>query len=169
MARPRATSLRTNSGVTKSGTEAPKLSPSAGAACGAIEHLLAAEILALGDVDHLLGDDAGARPFELGHGLAVERPQWPVRVGEVAGEMLAGDVAVVDRLDRAAFIFLDAAALAHPFDAGAGKPLLDVDSDIGIRIGAGRIVDRHRRSRGASVSVISRSGTRRSGAASGRA
>ena len=32
MARPRATSLRTNSGVTNSGTEAPKLSPSSWAA-----------------------------------------------------------------------------------------------------------------------------------------
>jgi hypothetical protein len=32
MARPRATSLRTNSGVTNAGTAAPKLSPSASAA-----------------------------------------------------------------------------------------------------------------------------------------
>ncbi len=32
MARPRATSARTNSGVTNSGTDAPKLSPSAAAA-----------------------------------------------------------------------------------------------------------------------------------------
>jgi hypothetical protein len=32
MARPRATSARTNSGVTNSGTDAPKLSPSARAA-----------------------------------------------------------------------------------------------------------------------------------------
>src|SRR5204862_1877695 len=32
MARPRSTSLRTNSGVTKAGTAAPKLSPSARAA-----------------------------------------------------------------------------------------------------------------------------------------
>ena len=31
--------------------------------------------------------------------------------------MLAGDIAVVDRLDRPAFVFLDAAALLHPFDA----------------------------------------------------
>ena len=29
------------------------------------EHLLAAEILAFGDIDHLLGEDAGARPFQL--------------------------------------------------------------------------------------------------------
>ena len=36
----------------------------------AFEHLLAAEIFALGDVDHFLGDDAGPRPFELGDGAA---------------------------------------------------------------------------------------------------
>ena len=43
-----------------SGTEAPKLSPSFARPFGAVELLLAAEVLALGDVDHLLGDDAGA-------------------------------------------------------------------------------------------------------------
>ena len=37
---------------------------------GEIERHLAAEILALGDVDHFLGDDARARPFELGDRLA---------------------------------------------------------------------------------------------------
>ena len=36
----------------------------------AVEHLLAAEVFALGDVDHLLGDDAGAGPFELRDRLA---------------------------------------------------------------------------------------------------
>ncbi len=36
--------------------------------------------------------------------------------------MLAGDVAVVLGLDVAALIGLDPAALAHPLDAGAGKP-----------------------------------------------
>src|SRR6266571_1042350 len=35
----------------------------------ALEHALAPEVLALGDVDHLLGDYAGARPFELGQRL----------------------------------------------------------------------------------------------------
>ena len=40
---------------------------------GAFELLLAAEVFALGDVDHLLGDDAGAGEFELGDLVAVER------------------------------------------------------------------------------------------------
>ena len=34
----------------------------------ALQHCLAAEIFALGDVDHFLGDDARTRPFELGEG-----------------------------------------------------------------------------------------------------
>ena len=38
---------------------------------GALELLLAAEIFALGDVDHLLGDDAGAGEFELRDRVAV--------------------------------------------------------------------------------------------------
>ena len=67
------------------------------------------------------------------------------RVGEIARQVLAGGVAVVDRLDRAAVIFLDAAALLDPFDAGALEPLLDVDRRIVVGIDAGRIVDRQRR------------------------
>ena len=77
MARPRATSSRTNSGVTNSGTDAPKLSPSSCAFLGDVEHFLAAEIFALGDVDHFLGDDAGAGPFELGDGVVLF-PSSPV-------------------------------------------------------------------------------------------
>jgi len=107
----------------------------------AFEHLLAAEVLALGHVDHLLGDDAGTREFELGHLVAWKPAQRLGCVGEIAGEVLAGRVSVVHRLDRAAFIFLDPAALAHPFDAGAGEPLLHIDGDVRIRERAGGIVD----------------------------
>ena len=63
---------------------------------GEIERHLAAEILALGDVDHFLGDDAGARPFELGDRLAVEAAQRPRRVGE-RQQRRGLHVAVVDR------------------------------------------------------------------------
>src|SRR6516164_1808122 len=65
MARPRATSLRTNSGVMKGGI-------------GAFELLLAPEILARRDIDHLLGNDSGAGEFELGDVVAVEPAQRPV-------------------------------------------------------------------------------------------
>ncbi len=70
MARPRAISSRTNSGVTKSGIAAPKSSPSARRSAAPASACGAAEILAVRDVDHLLGDDAGAGELELGHGLA---------------------------------------------------------------------------------------------------
>jgi hypothetical protein len=63
MARPRRISSRTNSGVMNSGSAAPKLSPSASRSWRARAHL-AAEVLARGDVDHLLGD--------------ARRP-WPIR------------------------------------------------------------------------------------------
>ena len=111
----------------------------------ALELDLAAEVLARRDVDHLLGDDAGARPFELGHRLAGECAQRTMRLREHAREMLVADAAIVLRLDDAAFILLDAAALAHPLDPRARQPGIDVDRRIGIGVGAGRIVDRHRR------------------------
>jgi hypothetical protein len=42
------------------------------------EHFFAAEIFALGDVDHFLGDDSGARPFELSQGVrgTFPSPLW---------------------------------------------------------------------------------------------
>src|SRR5690348_456372 len=46
-------------------------------------------------------------PAERG-GIRSNRPPRPRRVGEVACEVLARDVAVVDRLDRPAVVFLDA-------------------------------------------------------------
>ena len=109
-----------------------------------VEHLLAAEIFALGDIDHFLGDDALARPFELRHRMAVEPAQRSRRIGEIAREMLAGRVAVIDRLDRPAVIFLDAAALLDPCDARALQPRLDVDRHIVVGVRPGRIVDPHR-------------------------
>ena len=66
MARPRAISSRTNSGVTKSGIAAPKSSPSR--MHGGVG--LAAQVLADGDVFHLRRDDAGAGVFQLGDGGA---------------------------------------------------------------------------------------------------
>src|SRR5690606_16391973 len=91
------------------------------------------------------GDDAGLGELVLRDRLAVERAPWLRRVRKIAREVLAGDVAVVDRLDRAAFIFLDAAALLHPGDARALETLLDVDGDVVVGVGAGGVVDRQRR------------------------
>ena len=50
---------------------------------GARQRLLAAEVLAVRDVDHLLGDDAGARELELGDGLVRRMP--PPLGGRVGG------------------------------------------------------------------------------------
>ncbi len=44
---------------------------------GAFQLFLAAEVFALGDVDHLFGDDAGARPFVLGDGVPIRVPLVP--------------------------------------------------------------------------------------------
>ena len=145
MARPRATSLAHEFRRDEQRHRSAEALAVVGAFLRDVEHCLAAEIFALGDVDHFLGDDALARPFELRHRLAGQRAHRARRVGEIPREVLAGDVAVIDRLDRAAVIFLDAAALLHPCDAGALETLLDVDRHIVVGIDAGRIVDRQRR------------------------
>ena len=58
----------------------------------ALQHLPAAEILALGDVDHLLGDHARARPFKLGErvGSCFPSPGRGPRGARVAGWLRGG-------------------------------------------------------------------------------
>ena len=63
--------------------------------------------------------------------------------------MGSADIAVVFRLDVAAFILLDAAALLHPLDARALQAGVDVDGDVRIGVGAGGVVDRQVRLAGA--------------------
>src|SRR6476659_9711544 len=118
MARPRAISPRTNSGVMKAGTAAELLAVGE-RGFGALELFLATEIFALGDVDHFLGDHAGLGELVLRDRLAVQGAPRLRRVGKIARQVLAGDIAIVDRLDRPALIFLDPAALLHPGDAVA--------------------------------------------------
>ena len=60
-------------------------------------------------------------------------------------------LAVIDRLDRAAVIGLDAAAFLDPFDAGARQALFQVERGVGVGVGAGRIVDRNRRLAGGGI------------------
>ena len=110
----------------------------------AVELFLAAEIFALGDVDHFLGDDAGLGEFILRDRLSIQCPPGLRRIGEIARQVLAGDVAVVDRLDRPAFIFLDPAALLHPGDAVARKSLLHVDRHVRVGVGTRGVIDRQR-------------------------
>ncbi len=109
---------------------------------GAFELRLAAKIFAGGDVDHFLGDDPGAGEFELGDHVAVEPAQRLVMGVERFRRMRGADIAVVFRLDLAALIFLDAAALFHPFDARALQARIDVDGHSRIGVGAGSVIDR---------------------------
>src|SRR5207249_4581154 len=60
----------------------------------ALQHLFAPEVLALGDVDHLFGDDAGAGPFELRQRFFVGAAQRRIPPLERARQPRAG-VAVV--------------------------------------------------------------------------
>ncbi len=69
MARPRATSSRTNSGRDEGRHRAAELLAVGKGCFGALKLLFAPEVLARGDVDHFLGDDSRARPFELGEGM----------------------------------------------------------------------------------------------------
>src|SRR5712675_1505360 len=73
---------------------------------GTRELLFAAEILALGDIDHLLGDDAGAGKFKLRDLVAVEAAQRLVMRNEGLRGMRGADIAIVFRLDVTALIFL---------------------------------------------------------------
>jgi hypothetical protein len=107
--------------------------------------LLAAKILALGDVDHFLCNDAGLSKFILCDGLAIEGAPRLRRVREIARQVLAGDVAIVDRLDRPAFILLHAAAFFHPFDARTLQALFHIGRHIRIGVRTRRVIDRQRR------------------------
>ncbi len=60
IARPRAISLRTNSGVMKAGIFGAEAFAVGHAVFRAVDHLRAAHVLAMGDVDHFLCNDSGA-------------------------------------------------------------------------------------------------------------
>jgi hypothetical protein len=95
MARPRAISLRTNSGVTNAGKAPPKLLAVGERCLGAVEHFLAAEILARRDVDHFLGDDAG---FDAGARKAFLDVYCSVRIGIGAGGVIDVDIRLLRAL-----------------------------------------------------------------------
>ena len=73
MARPRATSLRTNSGVTNAGQARAEALAVFKPGRRLFGRLRPADILAMGDEDHFLGHDSGASQFKLGHGLAARQ------------------------------------------------------------------------------------------------
>ena len=128
MARPRAISERTNSGVMCAGNVGAEDFAVGQRGLGAREHGRAADVLAMGDVGHLLGHDAGARVFELRDGLTGDAAERLRLGGEVAREVARRDVAVVLRLHGAACIAFDIAAFAHPGLAQARQAARHVDA-----------------------------------------
>ena len=75
IARPRATSERTNSAVMNSGMSAPKLSPSSSRVRRARHGRFAREIFAEGDIFHFRRDDARPGEFKLRDELAGLAPR----------------------------------------------------------------------------------------------
>ena len=149
MARPRATSSRTNSGVITFGIAGAE--GLAGVLLGQARIRLAERleplVLADGDELHLGRDLAAPRVVELRDGLAGERPPGPVDVlePEVLGRGVAGALAA--ELAREGRQLLRVAALFDPRAADARQAGPQVDRHVGVGVRAGRVVHRERRVR----------------------
>ena len=107
---------------------------------GALQSRGAPKVLAIRDIDHLLGDDASACQFKLGDGFAVFGAINRVPRGKFAGEMGGADIAVVLGLHLAPPILPDSARF-HPGLANPRQPLVHIDLRRLIRIRAARVVD----------------------------
>ena len=99
-----------------------------------LQHGLAAHVLAMRHVNHLIGNDTSARALKLGEGLAGQAAIRGGLMRKVAREMAACDVTVVLGLYGAAFVLLDGAFL-DPGVANARKAALHVD--VGSCVGVG--------------------------------
>src|SRR5262249_24375019 len=106
---------------------------------------------ALGDVYHLLCSDAGARPFKLGHWLAIERPPGLRRARKAARQMLAADIADFDWPELTACVFFDSAAVLDTFYSYSRQAFMDVDCHVGIGVGTCCVVYWQRRLAGRCV------------------
>ena len=163
MARPRATSLRTNSGVISRGIAAPNERPAcwcqresrgglAGAAPASLRRLEPG-VFADGDVFHLGRDDSLARVMQLRddfprlraeHGAvaAIEYGELVFRAAQARGGGVGlGKVAVVGRAVIAPGDFLDIAAFANPGRAHGRQAALDIAVEIRIAPRAGSVVN----------------------------
>ena len=98
----------------------------------------------MGDIDHLFGDDPGAGEFELGDELAgLACAQRPLG-GTERRKTVLRNVAVVLGLDRARLRHRKVAR----FDPGLAhrlQPAGEIDRQVALGIGSGRIVDPDRR------------------------
>ena len=157
MARPRATSSRTNSGVMRAGIAAPRESPrSRCSRCAfglVLGHPLVAAVLAQRDELHLRRDDAAPRVVHLRHvapgngaarralqavGLAAQRGDAR---GRGAGRRRAGALAVVHRHGGAAGVGLAVAARGDPARAHGLEAAAQVDQRGRVGVRAGGVVD----------------------------
>ena len=93
----------------------------------AFERCRPPEVFTMRDVDHFLRDDARTRVFKLRHRRAARRAHGLWLVGEIPRRVRYRDVAVILRLDRAAFIGFNAAALPDPRLAHTRQAALNVD------------------------------------------
>ncbi len=112
-----------------------------------LEHR-AAEILALGNVLHLRRDDPATGIVHLAdvHArLCAQRALHDVGECRHAAGAVRAELAIVLRLHRAACVVLHIAACEDPVSALDRKARRDVDGDVRISIGAGSVVDAHRR------------------------
>ena len=114
-----------------------------------------AQVLADGDELHLGGDDPLPGVFELGHRAAGDAREHAVAGGvEARGEMAAGGVAVVLRLDLARVgDGRDVAAFLLPAPAHGRQAFLDVNRGVRVGVGARGVVHRHRRLLGGGMDV----------------
>ena len=139
IARPRAISSRTNSGVTWSGIGCAERLP----VTRRFQRRFAAQVLANRDVFHLRRDDAAPGIGQLGDGGASLRPDGTAARCREFFEVgrLAAPQAVVFRLDLAAVISLHIAARFDPTRPQRGQSAPDVDRNRRIAVGTGTVVD----------------------------
>jgi hypothetical protein len=106
---------------------------------GTVQHRLAAHVLAVRDVEHLLGDDAGAGELVLGDEFSGFAAVDRVVRGAFGDQAVAGDAAVVLRLHRAGGDAVEA-ALGQPLGADRGQAGFQVDGDRRVGVDAGAVI-----------------------------
>ena len=145
MARPRAISSRTNSGVMNFGMLAPNDSPACCFSRQRIAHRVQALVLADGDVFHLRRDDALARVVHLadvGAGLGHARQGAGGKAHRVQARIgFAATTEFGTQLRQQ----LGVAALLDPLRAQRRQAGRQVDARVRIGVRAGRVVDGDRR------------------------
>ena len=118
--------------------------------------MLAAEILADGDIFHLGRDDAAAGVVHLadvGAGLGAQHALADVGEGRDAAAAVGAELAVVLGADLALGDFLDVAAAADPVAAELGQAGHDVDAGARVGVGAAGVVEVDRRLAGRGLEV----------------